>query len=464
MAKKTQRDPNAPKRNLSAYLLYQNAMRDHFKAQNPGMTFGQLAKYTSAMYAEMPPHEKEAWNARAEADKARYLHELGSYVPPPGYDAKGDAIRSTTAIPYGAPVTSGKRTKAEKDPGAPRRNVSAYLLYQNAMRAQFKLENPDMTFGQLAKYTSHMYKNLTPEEKATWDARAVQDKARYDAAIAQYVPPPGHDARGNLISSTRPGKRSKRGPKDPAAPKRARGSFVFFTFEMRPIIMQENPNVEFVQMGTILGERWRALLPEQKKRYEDMAAQDKIRFQVEMEKYKANLQHQQNLAHANAQQAMAAQAQLQHAQMTAANAVAAVANRQAQQQPITQHQMSNGMIQQQYYSTQQELDQAQQLAQQQQQQQQQQVQQQQQHYVEQQQAQQQQHDPQTYEQQQAQQQHDPQAYEQQQAQQQQQQVQYEQQQYEQQQQQAQQQYEQQQQQQAQQQYEQQQQQQQYHGA
>jgi hypothetical protein len=69
------RDPNAPRRNMSTYLLYQNAMRETFKEQvgtsyslqpssvysflnhpqyfpchirikNPGMTFGQLAKYT----------------------------------------------------------------------------------------------------------------------------------------------------------------------------------------------------------------------------------------------------------------------------------------------------------------------------------------------------------------------------------------------------------------------------------
>jgi hypothetical protein len=84
MVKKAPRDPGAPKRNMSAYLLYQNAMRDQFKALNPGMTFGQLAKYTSAMYAEMPPEEKHQWVQRAEADKTRYLHELSSYVPPPG--------------------------------------------------------------------------------------------------------------------------------------------------------------------------------------------------------------------------------------------------------------------------------------------------------------------------------------------------------------------------------------------
>mmetsp|Transcript_20985 Transcript_20985/g.43882 ORF Transcript_20985/g.43882 Transcript_20985/m.43882 type:complete len:328 (-) Transcript_20985:151-1134(-) len=281
MAKKPGRDPHAPKRNLSAYLLYQNAMREQFKALNPGMTFGQLAKYTSAMYSELPPTDKEAWVARAEADKARYLHELASYIPPPGYDPKGDAIIS--------PITTkvGKRGKQERDINAPKRNMSAYLLYQNTMREQFKRENPGMTFGQLAKYTSHMYKNLTPQEKATWESRAQQDKERYDAEIANYVPPPGHDARGVLIDDQRP-RRRKRGPKDPSAPKRASGAYVFFTNEMRPLVLVEFPGIKFVDLGKVLGERWRALTPDEKKRFEDMAAEDKVRFQMEMQQYTAN--------------------------------------------------------------------------------------------------------------------------------------------------------------------------------
>lgn len=281
MGKRPGRDPSAPKRNMSAYLLYQNAMREEFKSVNPGMTFGQLAKYTSAMYSELPPAEKETWVQRAEADKARYLHELANYVAPPGYDPKGDAIVSSLQ-------KSGRKGKPEKDPNAPKRNMSAYLLYQNAMREQFKRENPGMTFGQLAKYTSHMYKNLTPEEKATWEARAAQDKARYDAEIAAYQPPPGHDARGVLIEEHRPRKRNKRGPRDPAAPKRASGAYVFFTNYMRPKVNEEFPGIKFVELGKLLGERWRALTPEQKKQYEDMAAEDKVRFQIEMQQYTAN--------------------------------------------------------------------------------------------------------------------------------------------------------------------------------
>eukprot|EP00548_Thalassiothrix_antarctica_P006830 CAMPEP_0194140100 /NCGR_PEP_ID=MMETSP0152-20130528/9698_1 /TAXON_ID=1049557 /ORGANISM="Thalassiothrix antarctica, Strain L6-D1" /LENGTH=338 /DNA_ID=CAMNT_0038838219 /DNA_START=5 /DNA_END=1021 /DNA_ORIENTATION=+ len=281
MVKKAPRDPGAPKRNMSAYLLYQNAMREPFKAQNPGMTFGQLAKYTSAMYAELGPEEKEAWVARAEADKARYLQQLASYVPPPGFDAKGDAVLTF------AGKTTGRRGKPERDSNAPKRNMSAYLLYQNGMRSQFRKENPGMTFGQLAKYTSAMYKCLTPTEKDTWNDRAAQDKARFTAQMAQYVPPPGHDAHGNLIEDHRIRHRKVKKVKDPDAPKRARGSFVFFTFDVRPLINKEFPGIKFVELGTLMGERWRALTPEVKKKYENQASEDKIRFSNEMQQYLA---------------------------------------------------------------------------------------------------------------------------------------------------------------------------------
>ena len=291
-------------------------MREQFKSLNPGMTFGQLAKYTSAMYAELVPAEKEAWAARAEEDKARYLHQLSSYVPPPGYDNKGDPIPMINALNVGGSmqVAPAFKQKRGKDVNAPKRNVSAYLIYQNAMRAQFKTENPGMTFGQLAKYTSHMYKNLTQEEKTTWDARAQQDKVRYDTQMTQYVPPPGHDARGNLLVNIPQKRRGRKATKDPNAPKRSSGAYVFFTNEMRPVITQQFPGIKFVEMGRVLGERWRALTPEGKKKYEEIAAKDKIRFQMDMQQYTINQQAQHQHALAQQQQQQQQQFQLQQQQ------------------------------------------------------------------------------------------------------------------------------------------------------
>mmetsp|Transcript_17872 Transcript_17872/g.35845 ORF Transcript_17872/g.35845 Transcript_17872/m.35845 type:complete len:347 (-) Transcript_17872:187-1227(-) len=257
-------------------------MRETFRLQNPGMTFGQLSKFTSAMYAELAPHEKEAWLARAEADKERYLTELEDYQPQPGYDMKGDLLTSLAA-----PV-SGRPPK-QRDPHAPKRNLSAYLLYQNHMRDQFKIENPGMTFGQLSKYTSAMYKSLSPEERARWDSNAAQDKERFDAEMANYTPPAGYNASGTLISHQASSKRTRK-LKDPNAPKRARGSFVFFTLDARPQIIKENPGIKFTDVGVIMGEKWRALSTEEKEKYEAMAQQDKKRFNDEMEAYTKNKQ------------------------------------------------------------------------------------------------------------------------------------------------------------------------------
>ena len=67
------------------------------------------------------------------------------------------------------------------------------------MRDSFKVENPEMTFGELSKFTSSMYGSLTPEEKARWEDAALQDKARYQSEMASYQPPPGFGPDGTLL-------------------------------------------------------------------------------------------------------------------------------------------------------------------------------------------------------------------------------------------------------------------------
>ena len=159
-----------------------------------------------------------------------------------------------------------------------------------------------------------MYKCLSTEEKQRWEAHASQDKARYEAEMTTYgefcvewinyvlyfcssmphllcfllAPPPGYDATGNLVEDRRLNKKYMKKHKDPEQPKRARGSFVFFTFDMRPKVMEEYPGIKFVDMGVILGERWRALPAEDKQKFEEMAQEDKSRFNKEMEEYSAN--------------------------------------------------------------------------------------------------------------------------------------------------------------------------------
>merc|ERR1711957_865508 len=144
-----------------------------------------------------------------------------------------------------------------------------------------------MTFGQVSKFTSHMNKSLTVQEKQTWELRANQDKERFDRQMKNYVPPHGYDEKGNLILAHKKNKRNKRALKDPNAPKRARGSFVFFADEYRPRVVSDNPGIKFTDMGTELGRIWRALDPTVKQKYNDLANKDKLRFATARDKYKA---------------------------------------------------------------------------------------------------------------------------------------------------------------------------------
>jgi hypothetical protein len=53
------KDPNAPKRPPSAYLIYQNAVRDEIKAANPDLPYSEILKAVSARWKNITPEEKQ---------------------------------------------------------------------------------------------------------------------------------------------------------------------------------------------------------------------------------------------------------------------------------------------------------------------------------------------------------------------------------------------------------------------
>ena len=85
-------------------------------------------------------------------------------------------------------------------------------------------------------------------------------------------------------------KKTSRRKKDPNAPKRALSAYMFFANENRDIIKAENPDVSFGQVGKLLGEKWKALSPEEKEPYEAKAKADKRRYESEKELYLATKQ------------------------------------------------------------------------------------------------------------------------------------------------------------------------------
>ncbi|CCH62882.1 hypothetical protein TBLA_0I02240 [Henningerozyma blattae CBS 6284] len=73
------KDPNAPKRALSAYMFFANETRDIVRSENPDVTFGQVGKILGERWKALSAEEKVPYETKAEADKKRYESEKELY-------------------------------------------------------------------------------------------------------------------------------------------------------------------------------------------------------------------------------------------------------------------------------------------------------------------------------------------------------------------------------------------------
>jgi len=96
--KKAKRDPNLPKRALNAYMFYLGARRAAFAAEHSELNGKQVTAGIAKEWRGL--EDKSEWNAKAEADKARYVKAMAAYNA-------GEKAEETK-------VEVAKETKAEK--------------------------------------------------------------------------------------------------------------------------------------------------------------------------------------------------------------------------------------------------------------------------------------------------------------------------------------------------------------
>ncbi|GFZ48952.1 Non-histone chromosomal protein 6 [Saitozyma sp. JCM 24511] len=85
------KDPNKPKRALSAYMFFVQDYRERLKSENPDATFGEVGKLLGAKWKEMSAGEKKPYEDQAEKDKKRAAKEKGEYDSANGKKPKKSA-------------------------------------------------------------------------------------------------------------------------------------------------------------------------------------------------------------------------------------------------------------------------------------------------------------------------------------------------------------------------------------
>ncbi|KAL5987600.1 DNA-binding protein mnb1b [Asimina triloba] len=80
-----------------------------------------------------------------------------------------------------------KKEKPGKDPNKPKRPQSAFFLFMEEFRQQFKEKNPNnKSVAAVGKAAGERWKSMTASDKAPYEAKAAKKKAEYNKTMAAY--------------------------------------------------------------------------------------------------------------------------------------------------------------------------------------------------------------------------------------------------------------------------------------
>ncbi|XP_076829954.1 FACT complex subunit SSRP1 [Brachyhypopomus gauderio] len=106
-----------------------------------------------------------------------------------GEDADSDDDRKKKPAKKAKVVKERKPRKKEKkikDSSAPKRPMSAYMLWLNSNREHIKSENPGISVTEISKKAGEMWKQLSKDKKEEWEGKAEEAKKDYERAMKEY--------------------------------------------------------------------------------------------------------------------------------------------------------------------------------------------------------------------------------------------------------------------------------------
>ena len=152
-----------------------------------------------------------------------------------------------------------------------------WIHFCKANRENVIRDNPGITFGEIPRKISTMWKNLTSEEKKPWYDMYNEDKKRYLAQLQNLSP--------QDISTLKKYKRFKR-KKDKERPRVPLSAYMFYVIDVRDNIRKLNPQATFEDIGRKLGQSWNSLNNTNKQKYQILSAKDKDRYEKDMLTYR----------------------------------------------------------------------------------------------------------------------------------------------------------------------------------
>jgi hypothetical protein len=243
---KVVKDPEAPKKPLPAYIIFSKQERMKIVSDLGNLSMGEVAKELGKRWNGLDAESKAEFEAASNEDKERYKEEMKSYkpseeflrkkaekknslapvlvaAPGPGEESLGgysveayfaflfsnwsrvrdshptespkliqeqiwEQWRSTGgSLERGTLAVTKKEKKVKKvrDPLAPKRPVTAYILFANSKRAEVMRSQPELSYKLVMAELGRMWSELEEEHRAPFLARQQELRAEYATAVEE---------------------------------------------------------------------------------------------------------------------------------------------------------------------------------------------------------------------------------------------------------------------------------------
>lgn len=143
----------------------------------------KLAKTAMKEFVDTQAEGEKSFKKKI-AKKEAVKKLMFEYTPAKDSEEETVSVFMMSDAVQGMKVTGGK---AKKDPLAPKKNLSAFMLYANENRDKLKEANPDASFGDLGKKLGEAWRGLTDKQKEKYTKKATDDKARYEKEMTAYT-------------------------------------------------------------------------------------------------------------------------------------------------------------------------------------------------------------------------------------------------------------------------------------
>lgn len=170
------------------------------------------------------------------------------------------------ATPAAKALTTKTKKKAKKINPAGKRPASAYVLFAREQRkGRFSKTNTDLSFTDISKATGKLWREMSDDQKARFNAEAKKDNDAYKL-------------KQSLI---------------PRAPSKPINAFMHFAHQTRPQVTAEFPTLSIGKVQSELGRRWKLLSEAEQQPFKAMNQKQKDEYNDKLEAYqKAFTAHQ----------------------------------------------------------------------------------------------------------------------------------------------------------------------------